>query len=558
MVTNYSHSAQNYFDTQHITNALNVVTDTRVGSPTLGQPVCQSVIDGSDTSCVPYNIFQVGPNGQTMVTPAMLAYLQVPGYDGGLASERVVDLNVTGNLGAYGVRSPFAKDGVSVSAGGEYRGQSVSYYADYLLTNGFLSGTSGVSIPLAQSFNVYEAFAEVRVPLAQDIILLKNVEFEGAYRYSNYSFGKDTHTFKVGGEWEFLEDMRIRSSWQRAVRAPSITELYSPDAVQLDGATDPCAGLTAGDPLVATCAAAFGLTTAQVLAIVPNPAAQYNGLLGGNANLNPESSDTVSVGFVVQPTFLRGLQLSVDYFTIKVNGAVSTIGADLILKNCLSGANPAYCSLVHRDAQGSLWLSPQGYVVDTNQNVSFLGTSGIDVNLLYALRLRDIGAGKMGTVSLAFNGTWLATQTTQPTVTQATYDCTGLYGTVCGIPNPLWRHKMKLTWDAPLGLSVAAQMRYLSAVGLDANSSQAALNNPGQVAISDLSLGARAYFDLVGSWTIADMFTFRAGVNNVLDTDPPLAGSSNLTIDGGANGNTVPQVYDALGRYIFLSGTANF
>jgi hypothetical protein len=133
-------------------------------------------------------------------------------------------------------------------------------------------------------------------------------------------------------------------------------ELFSPQNVVLDGTQDPCAGLTAANPLVATCAAVFNLTTAQVLAIEKNPANQYNGLLGGNPNLDPETSDTFSFGFVLRRPSCRASTLG---RLLRHQGEGLHLGhrrgrhhqplrADL---------DPFFCSLVHRDAQGSIWLS---------------------------------------------------------------------------------------------------------------------------------------------------------------------------------------------------------
>jgi iron complex outermembrane receptor protein len=545
-----------YFQTQRINNALIAKKNAA------GAIVCQSVIDGTDTSCVPYNIFQEG-----QVTAAALNYLQVPSYNLGNASERVANLTFGGDLGAYGIKSPWASDGVGVAFGGEYRREHVDFVADFVATAGLLNGAGGASPPINKSFDVYELYGETRIPIAQDQPWAKSLSMELAYRYSDYSYGISTNTYKVGGDWAPIDGLRLRGSYQRAVRAPNIVELYGPQNVVLDGTTDPCAGLTAGAALVAQCAKAFNLTTAQVLAIEKNPANQYLGLTGGNPNLDPELSDTVTFGFVAQPSFAPGLNFSADWFDIKVDKYISGIGADTIIKQCVDTLNPFFCGLVHRDAGGSLWLSNQGYVIDTTLNTGSLHTTGVDFAANYRTSLDILGLNDMGSVSFALATTWLDKLETQSLPGGQSVDCSGLYGAICSglggsnAPNPEWRHKFRATWNTPfpLDLALSAQVRYYSQVDLDLTSSQPLLGGsaPATTPLTDLKLGARTYLDLLAAFTIKDNYNFRMGVNNVLDKDPPLNGASNCP-SGPCNGNTFPQLYDALGRYFFVGVTADF
>jgi len=556
----FSQVQTGFFRTTAIQNALNVVT-----SPTTGQPVCASVLNGSDTACVPYNIFQLGG-----VTREALDYLETPSSQLGNLYERIANISFGGNLTDYGLKSPWAEDGVGVSFGAEYRRETLDFAADFVAASGALNGAGGASPPVNGSYDVYDLFGEARIPLIQDMPFARSLTFETAYRFSDYSSIGTTHTYKFAGDWEPVEDVRVRASYQRAVRAPHVLELFSPQNVVLDGTQDPCAGLAATDPLVARCAQAFGLTTAQVLAIEENPANQYNGLTGGNPNLDPETSDTYSVGFVYQPSFLPGLNVSVDWFDIKVKDYISGIGADLIINNCIETLDPFYCGLVNRDAQGSIFLSPQGYVVDTTLNTGSLRTSGVDFNAGYRTDLDRFGLNDMGGISLSFVGTWLDKLEIQSLPDSDPFDCTGLYGTICSVsgglssPNPEWRHKARLTWNTPfaygdwltsLGLSV--QWRHFNKVTLDAYDEHPQLFNPGLQYETDRVLGARDYFDLTATWTMKDTVNFRLGVNNVFDKDPPVNGSSNCPT-GPCNGNTWPQVYDAFGRYIFLGLTADF
>jgi outer membrane receptor protein involved in Fe transport len=538
-----------FFRTTAIQNALNVVNVN-------GTPTCQSVVNGSDPACVPYNIFRIGG-----VTRAALDYLETPSTQAGNLYERIVNVSFGGMLGDYGVKSPWAEDGVGVSFGMEYRREQLDYAADYVSSSGSLNGSGGASPPVNGSFDVYDAFAEARIPLVQDMPGVKSLTLETAYRFSDYSSIGTTNTYKLAGDWEPIDDLRIRASYQRAVRAPHVLELFSPQNVVLDGTLDPCADLAAGDPLVARCAQAFKLTTAQVLAIEGNPANQYNGLTGGNPNLDPEKSDTYSVGFVYQPSYVPGLNLSVDWFDIKVDDYISGIGADIIIENCIDTLDPFYCSLVRRDSAGSLWLSPQGYVIDTTLNTGSLRTAGVDFNVGYRTDLDRFGIADMGGVSVSFVGTWLDKLSIKPLPDSEAIDCVGRYGPICSAsgglssPNPEWRHKARLTWNTPF-----AYGDWVSSVGLSAqwrHFGGVKLNEDGSGPATDAKLPTRDYLDLTLTWTMKDTANFRLGVNNVFDKDPPLVGSGACPT-GPCNGNTYPQMYDSFGRYLFLGLTADF
>jgi len=544
-----------FFRTGAINNALNVVSVN-------GVPTCQSVVNGTDLACVPYNIMQLGG-----VTPAALNYLETPSTQNGNLFERVVSFNLGGDLTEYGVKTPWSDAGVGVSIGAEYRRETMDYAADFVAASGQLNGAGGANPPVNGSFDVYEVFAETRVPIVQDMAFAKSLTLELAFRYSDYSSIGTTETYKIAGDWEPIDGVRIRGGYNRAVRAPHILELFSPQNVALDGTQDPCAGLAAADPLVARCASLFGLTTAQVLAIEANPAAQYNGRFAGNTNLEPETSDTYTLGLVWQPSFLPGFNASIDWFDIKVKDYISNIGADVIINRCVGQQDRSFCALVNRDAAGSIWLSPQGFVDDQTVNIGSIRTSGVDFNVGYRLNLDEQGLGSM---SLNFVGTYLDKLEAQALPGDDAFDCAGLYGTICSVssgftaPNPKWRHKARLSWATPLtygewfkDFTVSLQWRHFDKVTLDAFDDHPQLNNPGIQYETDRVLKSRDYFDLTASWTMRDNLNFRAGVNNIFDKDPPLNGSSNCPT-GSCSGNTWPQVYDSFGRYLFVGLTADF
>ena len=334
------------------------------------------------------------------------------------------------------------------------------------------------------------------------------------------------------------------------MRAPNIVELFSAQSQNLDGSTDPCTTTnTAGGvvPPTATQAqcALTGLSAAQYGNVAGNPANQYNGLLGGNPNLTPEVADSYTAGVVVTPTFLRGFQATVDYFNIKLRNQIGVLGADNILNQCLTTGAAAYCSLINRGASGRL-DRPDGFIVDTNLNAGKLSTKGIDVTVAYT---REIG--RFGTLGLSVVGTYLDSLTTE-TPGSDPYNCKGYFGNVCGTPNPEWRHKARGTFTLPQGPSASLAWRYFSGVDNEQVSGDNALPGGAGTRPGNARIDSQSYFDLTFTYPVADKFTFQVGANNILDREPPLNGLG-LAVFG--NGNTFPQVYDGLGRYIFAGVT---
>ena len=529
--TNFSETYFNDFSVSRLTNSLDVITGPG------GTPICRSAQPGgSDANCVPYNIFGGG------VSAGALNYLQVPGFQRGINQEIVVNGSVTGQLGEYGIKSPFSSQGIGIVVGGEYRQERLDFFSDVTFQTGDLAGQGAPTLPVSGNFNVKEAFTEVRVPIVTDGFFY-DLTATGGYRYSSYDNsgggGFSTNTYK--GEIEFapIRDIRFRAGYNRAVRAPTVQDLFAPNRVALNGSTDPCAGfaITAAD----VGCLAQGLSVGQVVA--ENPAQQYNGLIGGNANLSPEVADTYTVGVVLQPRWVRNLSITVDYFNIKLKQAVSQVGQDTTLAICTETADPFFCGLINRDQFGSLWRSNNGYVVDTNQNIGGLKTSGIDVNASYS---SDIGS--LGNVAASFVGTYLDKLRVNPGLGEAAepYDCKGYFGNFCGVPNPKWRHQARLSYTSPFGIGLSGRWRHIGSVVAGRSI------DPGTY-----RLAAVNYFDLSLSAKIADNYNLRIGVNNLLDKQPPLTTSANCPA-GPCNGNTWPGVYDALGRYIFTGVTLDF
>ncbi len=527
----------NDFSVSRLTRALDVVAGSG------GTPVCRSVLDGTDPNCVPYDIFGTGT-----VTAAALNYVQVPGFTKGVNSEQVVSAALTGDLGKYGIRSPGAKDGFGLAIGAEYRKEKLDFVADAEFQSGDLAGQGGATPSVAGDFDVKEVFAELRAPLIQEGFIY-DLTVTGGYRHSSYKISSGatfkTDTYKVEGEFAPIRDIRFRAGYNRAVRVPTLQDFFSPQLVSLDGSTDPCAGA----PITAaqTGCLAQGLRVGQVVA--PNPASQYNGLQGGNPNLQPEVADTLTAGVVLQPSFVPGFSMSVDLFKIKVKNAIQGIGADTILTQCTNTANPFFCNLVHRDASGSLWRSSNGFVVDLGQNIGYAKTQGIDVNANYS---RQIGG--VGRMTLGFVGTYLDKLETFDGIT-VPVDCVGYHGSLCGTPNPKWRHQLRVGLETKMGLGFSMRWRYFDPVKQDRTSTNPNLAGASQPA--NLRIPAVSYFDLAMTASVGDHYKFRIGANNILDRTPPINGSPACPA-GPCNGNVWAQVYDSIGRYVYAGVSLDF
>jgi outer membrane receptor protein involved in Fe transport len=302
----------------------------------------------------------------------------------------------------------------------------------------------------------------------------------------------------------------------------------------------------------------------------PNPAGQYNGLLGGNPNLNPEKGTTFTVGTVLQPSFIPRLAITVDYWNIKLEDAIQGFGSDAILAACVNQSTATFespaCALINRDPAGSLWLTGGGFVRNLPNNSAVLKASGVDVNVSFAHSLFNLGG-----LSHSFIGTYMDKYKNANGLSEA-YDCVGYYGPTCSggtvaasAPIPRWRHKMRTTWQSSFGLGLSLNWRYVGKV--KAETLQQDNETLGSENLFDpgLRIKAQNYFDLAATYTLLDRINLRAGVNNLFDNDPPLVtsgnagvGGTNLCPTGPCNGNTYPGTWDALGRLLWVGATIDF
>ena len=226
---------------QRVGKALNAVVDTRPDSQTLGQTVCRVNADidlsNDDPACVPWNIFNIGG-----VTPEQLAYLHIPGVMEGSTTEQVLSGSIfrrsrpVRRQAADGERRRRVCSRRGISLGAIRAAPGRRYQSNDLF------GQGAPTLDTIGSFDVRELFAELRVPILQEQTLARTLSFETGYRYSDYNLGFDTDSYKLGLDWAPVDSVRLRGSYQRAVRSPNIQELFLQPRVQLNGVTDPCAG----------------------------------------------------------------------------------------------------------------------------------------------------------------------------------------------------------------------------------------------------------------------------------------------------------------------------
>jgi outer membrane receptor protein involved in Fe transport len=549
---------RNDFSVTRIARALNVITGDGTGNLALGEVGCQSVDDGTDPNCVPWDIFT--PGG---VTDEALAYLQVPLLREASTTQQNVIASVTGELG---LTSPAAESPVQVSLGLEYRRDELDSTTDAAFTSGDGAGQGGPTLGLQGDTDVFEIFGEARIPLIEGAAFAELLSVDLAYRYSDYASGNTTDTYKVGLEWSPTDDIRFRGSYQQAIRAPNVIELFAAQGAGLFNlAVDPCDDPhddgVLNDSIPANCigVAPHQVTLAQSDAGgLLNPAGQYNGLFGGNPDLNPEESTTTTFGLVFTPTFVPGLNVSIDYFDIEVTNLITATGVGTLSACYAAVPDVASCALIQRNANGQLWRGAS-FVQALNTNIGGLHTRGYDINANYNM---DIGS--MGGLSFQLIGTLLEElEIDEGAATgRLPYDCAGLWSgdANCGTPNPEWRHRFRISWETPWNLEANLTWRYFSSVHREQNlNQQGGFEADPTLVANQLGtvLDEVSFFDLAGNVEVHDNTNLRFGVNNILDQDPPI--STNTHVGAGfGNGNTFPQVYDATGRFVFVGVTVDF
>ncbi len=254
-------------------------------------------------------------------------------------------------------------------------------------------------------------------------------------------------------------------------------------------------------------------------------AAQSQSLTGGNPLLEPETADTATLGVIF--ALIDGLSISLDYFTILVEDAVSAgIPAQTTLDNCLATGDPTFCKLIRRSASGTLAGGTFGVgFQQTNINIAELETSGFDLQVVYDFDVRS------HSFTLDYAATLLARLDTVPFPGGAPIECAGLFGNECGPPNPEYRHRIIANWATPWNVDVNATWRFFGSTAND---------NPSDTLESEFD--TVSYFDVNATWFVMDgRVEIRGSILNLLGEDPPIFSGAGPAL---GNGNTYPTVYD--------------
>jgi outer membrane receptor protein involved in Fe transport len=501
-------------------------------------------VPDADAACVPWDVFAIG-----QVTPQATAYLSIPPSMSGSFKQQVANVNATIQLDAWGIGSPWTDEAAALNMGAEFRKDTVEFDPDNFAQTNDIAGFGEQVFHIHGSIHTKEVFAEARVPLVSDKLVYR-LALEGGFRrswYHNLRGGFSSNTYKLGLDLTAIRGLHVRASQQRANRAPNVQELFAPS--QTDSfLRDPCAGPI---PLASQPQCALtGVAPEQYGQIAKaNGLFEYNAIRGGNEDLEAEAATTRAVGIVLQPQLLPRFNASVDWWGIKLKSAISRIGAQAIVDNCIASGDPIFCDRIHRDSNGSLWLG-SGYVDNRQANLGSLKVSGIDGSFDYSWP-----SGRLGSASFEFRGSYVLKWIVDNGGLSMVYDCAGLFGTPCGM-QPRWKHTARAIWNLSRAISLSLQWRRVGGAKLAALNPK--FNLTDQVSPGHSKLKAQDYFDIATVLRPRKALELRLGVNNVLDRQPPLIVSNTAAGDGPYNANTYPEWYDPLGRYVFASVTVAF
>jgi outer membrane receptor protein involved in Fe transport len=462
--------------------------------PATGQPTCRSTLTDPANGCVPINLFGFGAPSK-----AALAYVTATQWQLSHITEQVVAASAQGE--AF---STWAGP-VSLAMGAEFRRESASSQVDALsASDAFLIGNPKA---VHGAYEVKEGFVETVVPLAAGAWWAKALDFNGAVRLTDYSTSGRVTTWKAGLSWAVNDQLRLRGTRSRDIRAPNIDELFATPSLSFTNVIDPRSGQSV---LIQT-------------PLTPNP------------GLKPEKADTTTAGIVYQPAWAPGVRLSVDGYDIDLSGAIATLAAQDIVDRCQAGS-AQFCALVSRDASGGLTS-----VALRNLNLNRLKTRGVDIEAAYSTplaRWRDSWAGDLSLRVLATYVDKLEVDDGVSKVDRA--GDVGVAGASASIANglPHWRGTASATYAAGPAQLYAA-VRYVGGGRRDSTLAPFSVDHS--------SVASRTYVDLSAQYTLLDHGGRRlqafAVVDNLFDRDPPIVPSTFIVALA-----TNPVLYDVVGR----------
>ena len=470
-----------------------------VVNPATNQPICRALLANPNPTAAqdPYgdirNCVPINPFGAGSISDAALAYYRGTSVTRSRQEQDVFAANLSG--------SPFrtwAGD-VKIALGAEYRREETIQTAD--ADSALRRWRSINTQPFSGEFNVKEGYAEIVVPLAQGSRFADSLDLNGAIRYTDYSSSGGVTTWKVGANYSPFPDLRFRGTLSRDIRAPNNFELFSLGNQVINTIIDPRNNVARN--------------TVQITS--------------GNVDLQPEKADTFTGGVIYQPGWFNGFRASVDYYSIKINQAISTVAAQSIVDFCNAGQTQ-FCTGVIRDAEGVI---SQVNVIPFNADS--LKTSGVDVELQYRFGLLG------GDMSLRGLANYVAELST--TSNGVTTDYVGQAGAT---PPPQGLPEWRVNLDANYTIGdfrVGATYRYIDGGKYDVRFNQTVLD----LATNDVS--GKSYVDISASYRANANVELYGRVDNLFNVYPPIT----------PNGITQPtvvnsQFYDRRGTFITIGG----
>jgi outer membrane receptor protein involved in Fe transport len=492
-----------------------------------GTPHCGTV-DAPIANCVPVNLFQ----GAGAISPTQAANLTYTGISRIQNQLTTVELNTAGELVRLLAERP-----VGLALGYQYRYETGADIPDPITAAG--ESTGNVRKATQGGFHANEAYAELSLPILDNMPFFESLEADAAVRFVDYNTFGNNWSYKFGARWQVIEDFTLRGTYSTAFRAPSITELYLGKSDNFPSVSDPCAN-SSSEACQAAGVPVGGSKDTET---------QLRSQNGGNPNLQPETAKIVTAGVVFQPHWVPNLSVTVDYYWISVDKSISTYGASYILSQCYPSSglgNPDFCKLIQRDANHFITN-----IQDLNINVGGDKTAGVDLSLRYTI------GSPFGRWGLAWDGTYLAyfdRTLAGGTVAhgKGTYDlaAVGNLGGGTGGVYPTFKWLGGVSWGME-GFGAGVQARYIGGFKECADSDGA--NNGGLCFANPTGLSRKVspyyLFDLYASYRFSHTLgetNIAIGVRNVFDQDPPV-------IYNSFTPTSDPTAYDFVGRFFYAN-----
>jgi iron complex outermembrane receptor protein len=503
-----------------------------------GTPTCVAVAGDASTTisgCTPVNFFAIN----TASAAATLSSLTAGYSTFNTYRTRSATFDVTGKI------ADLPGGALQLAVGLDYRKQDGQITRSFdavgqppLFLSCQLSGETCGSETIG-GYSQKEIYAEIFVPILQDVPGAKALNVTGGIRYSDYSnFGGTTRSqFKL--EYRPVSDLLVRGTFAQIFRAPTVNDLFAGPATNAATFTDPCNGLTAA-------AVAANANLAKLCQFVPTDGSfaeansQSTGLPSGNPNLSPETGNVLTWGAVYDSSVVRNLSLSVDVWRYKINNVISLIDPNFAATQCSSTGQDEFCGLFNRQPS-------TGQILFINQptfNLGTLKTDGVDLGARYALK--DTRAGSF---SFTIDATRVNSYENAPAPGAQTEEIVGTYNRQFG-NFARWRGILGLGWSMG-GFDGLLAARYIHKIELP-NADGGDPTEPGFIS-APLQIPSFTYLDLTMGYNFATKTKVQLGVINVTDKQPPLMFSNNVI-----NANTDVQTYDVLGRRFFLTVVQKF